>query len=82
LLWWPFWTKNGHQNTKILRFGRKFGFKVLLIFFKNKYIMFLEDDKKKLEASYQISLHLATQFQRRRLFRNRAINRNKKYWLL
>jgi hypothetical protein len=21
LLWWPFWTKNGHQNTKILRFG-------------------------------------------------------------
>jgi hypothetical protein len=22
LLWWPFWTKNGSQNTKILRFGR------------------------------------------------------------
>ena len=22
LLWWPFWTKNGCQNTKILRFGR------------------------------------------------------------
>jgi hypothetical protein len=21
LLWWPFWTKNGRQNTKILRFG-------------------------------------------------------------
>jgi hypothetical protein len=22
LLWWPFWIKNGRQNTKILRFGR------------------------------------------------------------
>ena len=28
LLWWPFWTKNGHQNTKILRFWAKFGFQV------------------------------------------------------
>jgi hypothetical protein len=28
LLWWPFLIQNGHQNTKILRFGAKFGFQV------------------------------------------------------
>ena len=28
LLWWPFLIQNGHQNTKILLFGAKFGFQV------------------------------------------------------
>ena len=32
-------------------------------------------------ASYQISVHLATQFQRRRLFKNRPIrNKNYQWW--
>jgi hypothetical protein len=33
LLWWPFWIQNGHQNTKIPRFGQNLAiphFKILL----------------------------------------------------